>query len=276
MALYRGDFLQGFSLGDCEAYEEWQLQTGQSIQRQVVNALGRLSDWHGKQGNYARAQQFARRRVELEPWVEEGHQQLMRMLALDRETNAALAHYENYRERLADELNTAPDPATEALHDAIRQRASSAEREELPASELVLSGETPNNLVAPLTTLVGRSRETAEAAALLRRPEVRLLTLTGAGGVGKTRLSQQIAADLLASFDDGVYFVSLAPVRDPELIPSAVASALGVREAQSRIHPGDAQGGVASQIAVCSCWTTSSTSSPLRRWSPSCSTPARA
>ncbi len=233
-ALYRGDFLQGFSLEDCEAYQEWQLQTAQSIQRQMLDALGRLSDWHGRQGDYTRAQQFARQRVELEPWVEEGHQQLMRMLALGGETSTALAHYQHYRRRLASELHAAPDPMTQALYESIQQRGLTAAHGILPTSDSILSAETPNNLVAPLTALVGRSREVEVVESLLRRSDVRLVTLTGTGGVGKTRLSEQIAADLLNDFGDGVYFVSLAPVRNPELMPSVVARVLGQREAQHR------------------------------------------
>jgi class 3 adenylate cyclase len=87
-----------------------------------------------------------------------------------------------------------------------------------------------NNLPAQLTALLGREHEVAAACALLRQPDVHLLTLTGAGGTGKTRLSLQIAADLLDDFEHGVYFIPLAPISDPALVASAISAALEVRE----------------------------------------------
>jgi predicted ATPase/class 3 adenylate cyclase/DNA-binding CsgD family transcriptional regulator len=88
-----------------------------------------------------------------------------------------------------------------------------------------------NNLPAQATRLIGRERELATVCALLRRNDVRLVSLTGTGGVGKTRLSLQIAADLLDEFANGVFFVALAPISDPSLVVSAIANTLGVREA---------------------------------------------
>jgi predicted ATPase/class 3 adenylate cyclase len=88
-----------------------------------------------------------------------------------------------------------------------------------------------NNLPLQQTPLIGREEEVAEVCERLSRPEVRLLTLTGAGGTGKTRLGLQAAAELTQDFEEGVFFVSLAAIRDPELVVPAVAGTLGVKEA---------------------------------------------
>ena len=87
---------------------------------------------------------------------------------------------------------------------------------------------TPNNLPQQVTSFVGRERELGEAKAMLEG--TRLLTLLGMGGLGKTRLSLQIAADVLEKYPDGVWFVDLAPIKDPALVPNAAAQVLGVHD----------------------------------------------
>jgi predicted ATPase/class 3 adenylate cyclase len=88
----------------------------------------------------------------------------------------------------------------------------------------------PNNLPAQPNPLIGREQEVAAAGALLRREDVRLVTMSGPGGTGKTRLGLHVAADLIDDFESGVFLVELAPITDPDLVLATIAQTLGVRE----------------------------------------------
>jgi predicted ATPase/transcriptional regulator with XRE-family HTH domain len=109
--------------------------------------------------------------------------------------------------------------------------------EALPRPDLLVaappaagSGARPFSLPTPLTSLIGRARELTNLRACLQRTDVRLLTLTGAPGIGKTRLAIQAAADIGEAFADGVCFVALAPVSDSTAVAAAIAQALGLQE----------------------------------------------
>src|SRR5260370_27558757 len=99
-----------------------------------------------------------------------------------------------------------------------------------PETELTFK----SNLPAQLTSFIGREQEVSVTCTLLRRPDVRLLTLTGPGGVGKTRLALQIATDLLDDFADGVSFVPLAPISDPDLVVPTIVHTLDLCESRDR------------------------------------------
>jgi predicted ATPase/class 3 adenylate cyclase len=110
----------------------------------------------------------------------------------------------------------------------------------LPATfpPLNTPGRVPHNLPIHPTPFLGREREVEEISNLLLRPEVRLVTLTGVGGVGKTRLGLRVAAEALESFPDGGFLVDLARQTDPDLVPTASASALGLREQSGQTMTG--------------------------------------
>jgi predicted ATPase/class 3 adenylate cyclase len=116
--------------------------------------------------------------------------------------------------------------ATERVHQLLHPRL----REAFPALRSLEA--TPNNLPQQLTSFVGREREIEAVESLMTR--TRLLTLSGIGGLGKTRLALQIAGNVLDCYRDGVWFVDLAPIRDGAVVAGEVASVLGVREEPSR------------------------------------------
>jgi DNA-binding SARP family transcriptional activator len=217
--LYRGDFLDQFFLSDSAAFEEWTLLKREQLHRRAIVAFARLADYHERRGEYDQAQQYTWRQLELDPWREESHRQLMRVLALSGQRSAALVQYATCRRVLAEELGVEPEEETTALYGRIQRG------EALTDAQPVLP---PTNLAAhtPPSPLIGRETELAQLADRLELRDCRMLTLVGPGGIGKTRLALQAATDLGASFPDGVAFVPLAALSAIELLVPAIAGAL--------------------------------------------------
>jgi predicted ATPase/DNA-binding XRE family transcriptional regulator len=144
-----------------------------------------------------------------------------------REIAALLAqHLELAPEERADFIRCA---RAELAPDRLPLPSASAPRAAFPPRP---PAEHPHsNLPAQLSSFLSREQELADLRALLQRPDVRLITLTGVGGTGKTRLGLQAAAELLEVFADGVFFVDLAPISDPDLVAAAIAQTLGVIDA---------------------------------------------
>jgi len=210
-ALYRGEFLQDLLLGDCAEFENWALVHREKFRAQVVTALYHLAQHHAHRGKYALAQSFAMRQVEMEPYREEAHRQLMRILARSGQRTAALAQYASCRRILSEELGVEPSRKTKALYERIRSARETR----------------PHNLPASLTTLIGREAELQKIAEHLANPTCRLLTLTGPGGIGKTRLALQAAREQVGIFLHGVYLVPLAGLSSAEFLVPTIADALG-------------------------------------------------
>jgi DNA-binding SARP family transcriptional activator len=118
--LYQGEFLEGFFIADSVPFEEWALLKREQFRRQLLAALRRLATTHEGRGEYGRALPYAYRQIELEPWQEQAHRQLMRLLALNGQRGAALAQYEACRCVLAEQLDVEPAQETTRLYEQIR------------------------------------------------------------------------------------------------------------------------------------------------------------
>jgi predicted ATPase len=198
--LCRGSFLEGFSLGDSPAFEEWALFTREQIARQVSFALHRLAEIYEGQGEYEQAQSYAWRQLELEPWDEAAHRQLMRSLALSGQRSAALAQYETCRRLLSEELGVEPGEATTRLYEQIRDGKLRAPVP-TPASPPDLTARVPTFLEreapqAEIPVFVARERELAQLNRFLDLALTgrgRVAFVTGEVGSGKTALVQEFA-----------------------------------------------------------------------------------
>ena len=197
--LYRGDFLEGFSIPDSAAFEEWALLNREQFRRLVMVALHRLARCYEQCSDYESALHHAWRQVELEPWQEEGHQQVMRLLALSGQRSAALAQYETCHHLLAEELGVEPAEETTKLYEQIRDGLLSREaREQRGRGDFVAappafltSAPSPPSTPAPF---VARERELAQLGRFLDLAlagQGRVMFVTGEAGSGKTALVQE-------------------------------------------------------------------------------------
>jgi hypothetical protein len=154
----------------------------------------------------------------------------MTVLALYRAGRQAeaLECFAQARRTLRDELGLDPSNEPSELQRAVLRHDPGLALEPLRARRPTL----PERL----TPLIGREQEVAELRDLLRREEIRLVTLSGAGGSGKTSLALEVARSLADDFADGAVVVELAPIRDPSLVPAAIATALGFERARPRRH----------------------------------------
>lgn len=217
IALYRGDFLAGFTLPASAPFEEWQLFESELLRRQMAHGLTHLADAYEAAGEMRSAIEVAVRWTSLEPLDEAAHRRLMSLYGRSGQREAALRQYQHCARLLDLELALAPQAETTRLYEQIQ-------RGTFPT---VRAAAAPHLSPEPTTLFVGRERELAELTRLLGEPTCRLLTVTGLGGIGKTRLVQQLLIRQATHFSDGTCFVPLAAVEHVTLLAPTILNALG-------------------------------------------------
>ncbi len=210
---YHDDLLSDF-------YDDWILPERERLRALYLDALLRLAQHHRAKSEYARAVEFARKALASDPANEKAYQHIIFCLAATGDRIGALKQYDACEKKLRDELGVEPSKETLALRDQIEAALTGGK-----AREALFT-----NVPAPLTSFIGRARELRELKELVGK--TRLLTLTGAGGAGKTRLAIQLATELANAnqFKNGVWWVELAALSDPMLVPQTIAAVFKLEE----------------------------------------------
>jgi predicted ATPase/DNA-binding SARP family transcriptional activator len=222
-SLYQGDFLSGFYLKDSPQFDDWQFFEQEGLRRDYISVLEQLVIMLGKSGQIETAVEYGRRWLAMDPLEEAVHRELMRLYATAGQRTAALRQYEQCRTLLKKELGEDPEEETEELFEKIRSKRKIYN----PNMPRTLH---PNNIPEEPKGFIGREQLLAELVDTLEGEEVQILTLTGTGGTGKTRLAVEAAARMIGNYDDGVFFVDLAAVHTPEEVVPTIARILEVRE----------------------------------------------
>ena len=236
VSLYHVDFLSDLYLpySDTAMFEDWVTMERAHLRQQMVEALSALVRQASIQKDWLQGIQDAQRLLELEPWREDTHRDLMRFLVASGQRAAALVQYELCHDILAEELDVQPSPETQALYQSLKQAKVP------PSSSSQNQIEIPHNLPRPASSFIGRTQALQQTHTLLTRPDCRLISMTGLGGMGKTRLALEVAWQLLEpttesasnseikSFVDGIFFVPLLGLSQAEALVSAITTALSL------------------------------------------------
>jgi predicted ATPase len=217
---YQGELLPGH-------FEDWVLQERQWLGEQYFAALGQLLAHLERAGEWERALEFARQGVRVDPLREEVHYDLIRLLAAAGHREAALGQYGELARLMEEQLGAEPSPEVQAFAAEIRSQVQSADRTRPKFACPPAAAAAPlGNLPFRLTRFFGRKPEIARLRALLQSKGTRLVTLTGPGGSGKTRLALETVGRLRKVWPGGIWFVPLQDLADPQLIPATVLDAL--------------------------------------------------
>ena len=239
--LYQGEFLAGFHIPGCPAFDEWLLVQRERLHIQVIELLDRLTQLHTNAQELKAAEGYARRQIELDPLQESAHRQLMHLLASQGKRPAALAAYRSCHTVLLQELGVEPDAETVMLAQQIRAGSYPAQTPAEPSNRVpwakAARREIALNLPANLTPFIGREEELALIGQRLVAGDYRLISIVGPGGMGKTRLAVEAARQNRHRFAHGVYFVSLASRQGADALAVAIADAIGLTFAEGEVTP---------------------------------------
>lgn len=228
VSLYQGELLPGFSTKSV-LFEDWLLDKRQTYNRLALDAFYTYGEQLMRRQEFTRAVTTARQQLALEPWREEAHRQLMLALARNGERSAALTQFELCRDVLLEELGTEPEAATVSLYEQIKAGDEAFTAPAPVWSSAPIPQIKTHNLPTQVTPFFNREALLSLLIERIPQKDHRLVTLVGPGGIGKSRLAQQVAWQLLDRFAHGIWFVplaSLAETDDEDTAQDNIATAI--------------------------------------------------
>ncbi len=224
--LFQDTFMAGFTVHDSTEFEQWQFMESQSLQREYLRAVEKLIRFHETHLDWDAVIAYARRIIALDSLDESAHRRLMTIYAKSGKKSDAIHQYRECCRNLENELETEPDPETTALFERIR----SGKIQSSSINESI--NKQSYRLPYHPTPFVGRKQELAQINEILSQPGHRILTLTGPGGSGKTRLALQAAEDFSENWSDGVVWIPLVSVDSVDFIVSTIVQCLNLQIAR--------------------------------------------
>lgn len=224
--LYTGDLLPE------DRYEDWAAARRETLRVLLLDLLLDLAQQHQATQQVSRSIDLLRQAIAIEPTREDAHVALMRMYASIGQRQLALRQYQFLCDVLRSDLDVDPELSTQQVYDEIASGRFVAQSSGLVQSPESARSLNAHNLPVTLTSFVGHARALDELSALLVTG--RLLTITGIGGGGKSRLALALASRSVGAYRDGVWLVELATLQDDALLEQAVARVLGVAEEPDR------------------------------------------
>ncbi len=223
MSLYQGEFLAHFLINKSILFEEWMLLRREEFNLMAIRGSQRLADYHQKRGEVHQAIEYMSRIAALCPWDETVQEQLIYLLGLEGQFTAAKQQYLAFTRTMEESLSLLPNPEIKTLY----QKICLAAQGKIPFQ--------PKDKTLPpawrmdQSPFIGREAEMDTLIEWLINPHNRLITLTGPGGIGKTRFALEIGDLLNGVFLDGVFFVNLVSANMADQIVSSIAKSIGFK-----------------------------------------------
>ena len=226
LAFYKGELLESLALTDAGLFSDWLVLRREALNRLAVEGTSLLLRYYETRGEWGEAKDTAERLVHLAPWDENAHSRFINVLLQLAQGNTALTHYQAALRYFDQELGVTPEHQLLQASEDIHRFFASGRNEPRQKTALV-------KLPGYSTPFIGRAQELETLEDWVADPACRLITITGAGGSGKTRLAAKLAESQHTLFAGGVFFVSIAGCAGSEQLASTILNAVSSQAERS-------------------------------------------